>query len=183
MKALKGLLYAALALIALVLAIGLFLPKTAHVERSVGTTASPAVVYGIVSSFKQFNEWSPWADLDPRTKYSYSGPESGVGAKMAWTSEKPDVGSGSQEITATDPDRSVTIKLDFGSQGISTSTMTIVPEGSGSRVTWAFDASFEGNYLGRYFGLMFERFIGKDYEKGLAHLKLIAEKTAAENPV
>jgi hypothetical protein len=175
MKLLKGLFYAVLALLAAVLVIGLFLPKSAHVERSITTAASPATVYGIVSGFKRFNEWSPWFDLDPQARYTYSGPESGVGAKMAWASDKRDVGSGSQEITAVEPGRSVTTRLDFGSQGISTSTLTITPEGGGSRVVWAFDADFTGNFLGRYFGLMFEKFIGKDYEKGLARLKALAE--------
>jgi len=179
MKLLKGLFYAVLALLAAVLVIGLFLPKSAHVERSITTAASPATVYGIVSGFKRFNEWSPWFDLDPQARYTYSGPESGVGAKMAWASDKPDVGSGSQEITAVEPGRSVTTKLDFGSQGISTSTLTITPEGRGSRVVWAFDADFTGNFPGRYFGLMFDRFIGKDYEKGLARLKALAEVAPA----
>jgi hypothetical protein len=182
MKLLKGLFYAVLALLAAVLVVGLFLPKSAHVERSIATTAAPEAVYGIVSGFKRFNEWSPWSDLDPNTRYTYAGPESGVGAKMAWASDKPDVGAGSQEITAVEPGRSVTTKLDFGSQGISTSTLTITPEGSGSRIVWAFDADFTGNFLGRYFGLMFDKFIGKDYEKGLARLKALAETAPAVAP-
>jgi uncharacterized protein YndB with AHSA1/START domain len=174
-RLLKGLVYAALALAGLCLLVGLFLPSTAHVERTVTTSASPDTVYGIVSSYRRFNEWSPWFDLDPQARYTYSGPESGVGAKMAWTSDKQSVGSGSQEILAVEPGRMVKVKLDFGSQGTSVSTITIAPEGAGSRVTWAFDTSFEGNFPGRYFGLMFDKWIGSDYAKGLARLKALAE--------
>jgi hypothetical protein len=172
-------LYAALALAGLCVVVGLFLPGSAHVERSVVTSASPGTVYGIVSSYRRFNEWSPWFDLDPQARYTYAGPESGVGAKMTWTSDKQSVGSGSQEILAVEPDRMVKVKLDFGSQGTSISTLTIAPEGAGSRVTWAFDTSFEGNFPGRYFGLMFDKWIGGDYEKGLARLKSLAERAAA----
>jgi hypothetical protein len=160
----RRLFYAILALIGLGLAVGLFLPNAAHVERSITTRASPATVYGIVSGFKRFNEWSPWFELDPQAKYTYAGPESGVGAKMAWASDKPSVGSGKT-------------RLEFGDQGPSMSTLTITPADGGSRIVWAFDTSFEGNYFGRYMGLMFDRFIGKDYEKGLSKLKTIAEAT------
>jgi hypothetical protein len=45
---------------------------------------------------------------------------------------------------------------------------------SGSRVV-GMDSSFEDDYLGRYFGLFFDKLIGKDYEKGLAKLKALAE--------
>lgn len=178
MKALRVLFYTATAIIGLLLVAGLFLPTSAHVERSVVTSASPDAVFEIVSSFRRFNEWSPWFALDPQAKYTYTGPASGVGARMAWTSDKPEVGSGSQQIVAVEPGRSVTTRLDFGDQQ-ATSTLTIEAEGSGSRITWAFDTSLEGNFLGRYFGLFFDRMIGTDYEKGVAKLKAIAEAAPA----
>jgi len=139
MKILKRLLYAIVGLIAALPAIGLLLPNSAHVERSVTTTASPDTVYGIVNGFARFNEWSPWAGLDPG--------------------------------------RSVTTRLDFGSQGTATSKLEVVPEADGSRITWSFDTSFEGDFLGRYFGLLVDRMIGADYEKGLSRLEALAEAT------
>jgi hypothetical protein len=56
---------------------------------------------------------------------------------------------------------------------------TIEPEGDGSRVTWAFDTDLGMNPMARYMGLAFERFIGPDYERGLAKLKQLAEAAAA----
>lgn len=177
MRILKGLFYGLLALAALLLSAGLFLPKSAHVERSIRTTASPATVYALVNGFQHFNEWSPWSELDPNTKYGYSGPASGVGAKMTWSSDEANVGSGSQEILAVEPDRMVRIRLEFGDQGPSQSTLTIVPDGTGSTITWAFAADFSDRYFDRYIGLMFDKFIGPDYERGLARLKKVAEAT------
>lgn len=179
MRLLRVLFYAVSALIGLLLAVGLFLPTTAHVERAIVTSASPDAVYGIVSSFRRFNEWSPWFDLDPQAQYTYTGPETGVGAQVAWVGDPAKVGSGNQEIIAVDPGRSVTTRLDFGDEGPATAKITIEPDGTGSRVTWTFDTSFEGNFLGRYFGLFFDRWIGADYEKGLAKLKTVAEATPA----
>lgn len=180
MKFLKYAAWSTLGLAALLLAVGLFLPTSAHVERSIRTTASPDAIYAIVSGFQRFNEWSPWAGLDPETRYEYSGSATGVGARMNWSSEKPEVGSGSQEITAVEPGRSVTMRLDFDGQSAATSTMVIEPEaGGGSLVRWSFDTSFEDSFLMRYFGLMFDGMIGADYEKGLIRLKSIAEATPA----
>jgi hypothetical protein len=177
MNVVRRLFYVILSLIGLGLAVGLFLPDSAHVERTITTRASAATVYGVVNGFKRFNEWSPWFDLDPQAKYTYSGPESGVGAKMTWASDKPGVGSGRQEIVAVEPGRLVKTRLEFGGQGPSMSTLTITPADGGSRIVWAFDTRFEGDYFGRYMGLMFDKFIGKDYEKGLSKLKTIAEAT------
>ena len=179
MNVVRRLFYIVVALVGLCLAAGLFLPKLVHVERSIATSASPATVYGIVNGFKRFNEWSPWFEMDPQAKYTYAGPESGVGAKMTWSSQQSNVGSGSQEIVAVEPDQAVRIKLEFGGQGPSTSTLSITPEGGGSRIVWSFDASFKDDYFGRYMGLMFDKFIGRDYEKGLSKLKTIAEATPA----
>lgn len=179
MRFARGLLYSLACLAVLLLAAGLFLPKSAHVERSVVTTASADTVFGIVNGFARFNEWSPWVDEDPATKYTFSGPPTGVGAKMSWTSDKPEVGKGSQEIIAVEPGRSVTTQLDFGDQGRATSRIDLAGEAGGTRITWSFDTSFEDDYFGRYFGLFFDRLIGADYEKGLARLELLAESLPA----
>jgi len=175
MPMLRKLLLGLAVLLMLLLAAGLFLPQSAHVERSIVTSAPPERVFTLVDGFARFNEWSPWAELDPGTVYKYSGPPSGVGARMEWSSQDSSVGSGSQEVIAIEPGRSVTNRLDFGPQGQATARIDVVPEGSGSRVTWSMDSSFENDYLGRYFGLFFDKLIGKDYEKGLTKLKTLAE--------
>ena len=181
MKILKGLFFLILGLVALFFVTGLFLPKTAHIERSMTTAASPETVFGLVDGFKRFNEWSPWAGLDPNTKYTYSGPETGVGARMEWTSANPDVGNGSQEVIDVEPGQRVTNKLDFGMDNPTTATISLVPEGTGTRVTWTLDTDFSGSLLGRYFGLALDRMVGPDYEQGLAQLKAVAESTAPVN--
>jgi uncharacterized protein YndB with AHSA1/START domain len=177
MKILKGLFFSLLGVVVLFFVVGVFLPQAAHVERSITTSASPETVYGLVDGFKHFNEWSPWAGLDPATKYTYSGPETGVGARMEWSSANPDVGNGSQEVIAVEPGRRVTSKLDFGMDNPTTSTISLVPDGTGTRVTWTLDIDFSGSIIGRYFGLALDRMVGPDYEKGLARLKHVAEST------
>lgn len=182
MKVLKALFIVALAIVATFALIGVFLPKVATVERSTTIAATPETVYALVDGFKRFNEWSPWASLDPATKYAYSGPERGVGARMEWSSDNPDVGNGSQEIIAAEPGRSVTSTLDFGMDTPTTTTMVLAPEGTGTRATWTLKSDFSGSLVGRYFGLALDGMVGPDYEKGLAKLKALAESAQAPSP-
>lgn len=161
-------------LVALV-GIGFLLPQAARVERATVVAAPPATVFALVNSFRQFDRWSPWADRDPAMKVERSGAEFGVGAKYAWSGNRA-VGSGSQEIVASTPNREVRVKLAFGGfDGASEAVFTIVPEGEGSRVTWSLRTALGRNPVDRYFGLLMDRMVGPDYETGLARLKALAE--------
>jgi effector-binding domain-containing protein/uncharacterized protein YndB with AHSA1/START domain len=172
---LKKIFIILVAVIAILVVVGVFLPSSAHIERSITINAPPATVFTLVDGYSRFNEWSPWAEIDPETVYSYDGPTAGTGAKMSWTSSNPNVGTGSQQIVASEPYRRVETLIDFGAQGTAQAYFDLEPEGSGTRVTWGFDTRFGWNLFGRYLGLFFDRMIGPDYDKGLAKLKVLAE--------
>jgi len=140
---------------------------------------SPEEVFSVVNDMSRFNEWSPWAKLDPNTKYTMDGPPAGVGAKMSWTSANENVGNGSQEIIESTQYSLVKTKLDLGENGTAFATFTFAPGEGGTKVTWAFDSDMGMNPIARYMGFfLFDGMIGKDYEAGLANLKTIVEKTA-----
>ena len=174
MRILKALFITVAVVVIALVAIAFFLPKTSHVERSTLINRPASQVFGVLNDLHRFSAWSPWFDLDPAAKYTFSGPAAGVGAKFTWVGNK-DVGSGSQEIVATKPDESLKMQLDFGDMGRPTAEFFLVPVGSGTRVTWTLDQSFEGSLVGRYFGLMMDSMVGKDYERGLAKLKTLIE--------
>ncbi|QWF18221.1 SRPBCC family protein [Lysobacter capsici] len=169
---LKGLLYLVVLLAVVFVVGGFLLPASTHVERSISIARPPGEVHALLDSYKRFNEWSPWFELEPGAKYSYSGPESGVGAAMAWEGDK--VGKGAQRITESVPQQKVVNALDFdGTQA--TGTFTLKGEGDGTRVTWALDSDHGSNLVSRWFGLLLDSMVGKDYDKGLAKLKQVAE--------
>ena len=56
-----------------------------------------------------------------------------------------------------------------------------MPSTSGTKATWRFTANLDG-IPAKWFGLMSDRWIGADYEKGLAKLKAVAEKPEPEQP-
>jgi uncharacterized protein YndB with AHSA1/START domain len=180
MKVLKVLLVTLVALAGLLAAFGLLLPDRLDVERRTEVAAEQGLVYELVAGFDRFNEWSPWAGLDPATRYAVSGPPQGVGARMEWHSDTPRVASGSQEIVAANPPREVRIRLVFDGQGEAFSTLRLVPTGAGTRVSWRFSMELGMNPVTRWIGfLVADRSVGADYERGLARLKELAEAEAA----
>jgi len=170
-----------LLLIAVFVVTGYLLPKQVHIERSITVERPAAMMFEILNGYRHFNEWSPWAKRDPKALFTISGPESGVGARMSWSGDPQLVGSGWQQIVASKPYEQINIKLDFDAQGIADTGFTLVAQGDETAITWFFDSDLtEGvnyldSFLARYFGLLFDRWVGGDYEMGLANLKAYAE--------
>lgn len=175
MQLLKRVVLFLVVLILLLVTVSFFLPDHSHLERSIVIDADQQRVFETVSNIRTFNEWSPWANLDPEAKYSYSGPDAGVGAKMTWQSDKQSVGSGSMEITGMEPDRRVEMAIGFGDQGQARAYLDLEPVAGGTRVTWGFDSDHGYDPMARYFGLMMDKFLGPPYEQGLADLKRYVE--------
>jgi effector-binding domain-containing protein/carbon monoxide dehydrogenase subunit G len=175
MTILKKVVVALILIVVALAVVGLLLPRRAHVERSALVDAPRATIFAQLNGFRNFHKWSPWADKDPNAKYTFAGPDFGVGAKMSWSGDPKTVGSGSQEIVESRPYERVTTDLDFGPQGKGTAAFTLASEGSGTRVTWAFETDLGMNPVSHYLGLMFDRMIGPDYERGLVRLKTLAE--------
>jgi effector-binding domain-containing protein len=140
----------------------------------------PDQVFAVLNGFKRFNEWSPWAALDPKTVYRYEGPATGVGAKMSWTSDDPSVGAGSQQIVAAVPYSNIKTKLQFGPSSAD-ANYDIQDAPGGVQLTWSMQSNFGWDLAGRYFGLFFDRTVGRDFERGLSQLKALVEQLPAES--
>ena len=157
-------------------ALGSFLlPRVVTVERTVTIDAPATDIFPLVNSMQRTVEWSPWLEKDPNVVNTFTGPESGVGNKMAWASDSPDVGTGTQEIVESVENQKVTTALDFGAQGLATAEFLLTDSGGGTDVTWTLITDTGFNPMARIFGMMLDGFVGPDYEKGLANLKAVAE--------
>ena len=145
------------------------------VSRRTTVIADPARVHGLVDDFHLWTAWSPWEDLDPDLVREYAGPTAGVGARYAWSGNRK-AGQGSMEITSSTPD-AIGIRLQFFKPFRSTNevTFTLTPAVDGTEVVWLMSGRRTGLWglLGRLFPM--DRLIGKDFEKGLARLKAVAE--------
>ena len=155
-----------------------FLPRDVHVTRSIVIDRPAVAVFPFLNSLRRFNEWSPWSAIDPNVKIDFSGPETGVGAHMAWAGNSK-VGSGTQTITESVENTRVLVDLDFGDRGVAKASWLLSPAGEGTRVEWTLDTTVGDNPIGRYMGLFMDRIMGPDYERGLANLKQRVESNAA----
>ncbi len=151
------------------------LPKDVSVARSVEINAPASDVFPYLNSLKAGAEWSPWLGKDPEVQLAYSGPDEGVGAKLDWASEHPQVGTGSQSITASEADKLVSTAMDFGEMGTATADFQMVETGGKTTVTWGFQTDLGGNPVARWMGLMMDTWVGTDYEVGLSNLKTLVE--------
>ncbi len=178
MKFLKILLYIALSIVALIVALGIFAKKEYHIERSTEINAPKALVYEYARMFKNFEEWSPWTALDPAQKVTLSGSDGEVGAKHAWNGNDK-VGEGSQTITKITPDR-IDILTDFKRpfESQSPTFMAFEDKGGKTNITWGVDMKMSFPLNGLMMFTDVDKAMGKDYEMGLGNLKRITEEMA-----
>jgi len=177
----KRIFYVVLAACAAFMAGGYFLPGEAHVSRSIEIERPVTTVFTLLNRFEDFPAWSPWTDRDPEADYRFSGPSRGVGARMDWSGDPRQVGTGWMEITESRPNSHIRTRLVLEHQGEAETAFDIQRIAGGAELTWTFEADLTagqglfGAVLSRYFGLFFDRWIGGDFEKGLLRFKDYAE--------
>ena len=160
-----------LIVIALFVVIGLFLPASRTVSHSVETNRPMSTVNDILSSFTRFKDWNALINHDPRMQLTTSGPESGVGAALAFSSSQHSIGSGKWEIKEIVPGEKIVYALDTPGRG-KNKTMTFDFERTGQRkqnvkITQTFDVEYGYDLLGRYAGLYITDNVGEDMKLGL----------------
>lgn len=152
---------------------------TYTVARSTSIEATPSRVYEQIADFHKWTAWSPWEDLDPGLRRSYSGPQAGTGAGYGWSGNRK-AGQGSMHIVeAVEPSR-VRIDLLFEKpwKARNDTELRIEPEGSGSRVIWTMTG--KKTLVTRIMSIFksMDALVGPDFEKGLARLKTVSESAA-----
>jgi uncharacterized protein YndB with AHSA1/START domain len=151
----------------LLLAIGLVLPAHFRVERTVSVNAPADKVYSLLVDPR---EWKRWTAM----KINYGGPTAGVGARWSWESKTE--GNGTMEFTEALPNQRLGYRLSFPDYGMqSAGVVTIAPAGNGVRVSWTNEGEMGANPINRWFGLLMDRMVGKDFDAGLVNLKKLAE--------
>ncbi len=151
------------------------------VTRNKTIAALPARSYPLPVDLHEWQRWSPWEDLDPDLHRDYSGADSGVGAKYAWSGNRK-AGKGTMEvIEVTEPTRvAVAVAFEKPMSSTSTSVFTMAPRGAQTEVTWTMTGPHSMfSRIAAPLGL-FDRMIGKDFEKGLAALKSVAEVSGGQ---
>ena len=176
----KKLLLGLVAVIAIILVGASFQSDDMNISRSATIAAPPEAIFKVVNDFSQWDAWSPWSKLDPNMKKTLEGPKEGVGAIYKW-SGNDEVGEGSTTLTESKPSEKIGMKLDFVRPFAGTSDVqfTFVPEGTGTKVTWAMQSKkpFIGKVVGMFMDC--EKMCGDQFVEGLANLGKVATASAA----
>lgn len=162
--------------LAILLVVIITRPDNFKITRSAVISAPPQAVFVWVNDYHQWAAWSPWTKLDPQAKNTFAGPESGVGASLAWSGNS-DIGEGKQTITESTPRERVRMKLEFVRPfpGTSDVEFTFQPEAAGTRVTWTM--SGQADFMSKAISLVMDcdKMVGGSFEEGLANLKRVVE--------
>jgi len=178
MRFLKRLLIGLALLVATFLTVVWFQPDDYRVTRTTMIAAPVARVFEQVNDLKKWDDWSPWAKLDPSAKVTFSGPQSGPGASFTWDGNDK-VGAGTMTITESKPNQRIATRTDFTRPFAGTGSADFVFSEAGGRtnVIWSMfgTQSFIGKALCLFMPM--ETMLGPDFERGLAQLKQVSERT------
>ncbi|MFM7017008.1 MAG: SRPBCC family protein [Bacteroidota bacterium] len=175
MRILKIIGLSLLAIVLLIAIVGLFLPSTVSLERSIVVNASAEKTFEQVNTLKNWEQWNPFLKMDPNTKVAYNNIPSGAGATYSWASEK--TGEGTMLILKSTAPSSVQFQLEFKGQGLSQSEFRFSPEGTdATKVTWSFSSDIGNNPFSRVFWTFGTAMMKDAFDGGLKDLKTQAEK-------
>jgi effector-binding domain-containing protein/uncharacterized protein YndB with AHSA1/START domain len=157
-------------------------PTEYRVERHVTIDAPAELVFDHVNNHKLHDAWSPWERMDTTMEKSYEGPEAGVGAIYRW-SGNDSVGTGVLEITESVPHEYIKSTLTFTAPWESESTVEwdFVETDGGVMASWAVNGELPGFmfWMGEE---DMDEMMGKDFQRGLDMLKIVAEEKVANMP-
>jgi effector-binding domain-containing protein len=158
----------------LYLVVALVLPSKRHLVEKIETNRKLTIVFDSLNSLRRFKDWNPLVLRDPRVQLSYSGPETGVGARMDFVSKEEGLGKGSWEITESVPREKISYKINNEERGSNKRTsFTFKPTGRNNRnveITQSYDVDYGWDLLGRYSGMYVARHVGDDMKMGLARI-------------
>jgi len=180
MKFVKIIAILLLSIVGLAGIIGIFLPNHAKVERSIYIKSRATIVYELINNLNQWPSWSPWHQIDPNAIWNYSEPAFGKGAWYSWNSENHNLGSGKMSIDATVIDERVDLTLSMNGMGAAQIQFIIEGKGAQTKLSWILSKELGTNPYARYWGLLLDKMMGPDFEKGLETMKIIAEKRGAK---
>jgi hypothetical protein len=163
-----------LAIVVLLLVLVSFLlPRQYRVERSLVFKSEPAAILAPCVDLREWRKWGVWYQRDPEIKTTYSEQATGPGSWVSWESKQE--GNGKMTVTALTPTK-FTYLLEFPDYGMqSTGVMEVVPVEGAYKLVWSDEGDLGLNPINRWFGLMLDKFIGTDFETGLANLKKLVD--------
>lgn len=156
------------------LAVGFSLPAHRSYTHSVETNRPLNVVFDMLNGFQRFNDWNRMQQIDPNVKFTLSGPASGVGAKLEYSSLNPRVGKGSWELIESIPGEEIVYRLENSALGTN-KTMRFRFDRTGRsqrnvEIKQRYRVEYGMNLIGRYAGMYVASNVGDGIKASLRTL-------------
>ncbi len=140
-----------------------------NIKRSRVIKAPVEVVFENVNDFKNWENWSPWFEMDPTIVTSYPDTTSGVGSSYSWKGKD---GSGSMKNISAIQNKEIMQQVDFNSDSKPEVYWNFTKVDLGTEVTWGMRGK---NSFGEKFYWLFKGGIEKNtipiYDRGLELLE------------
>jgi hypothetical protein len=162
MTRLLELLVAIIIVFVLAVVFGALLPSHRHIERSADVSSPARQVFDVIDGFRTYPSWNAIKSYDHAVQLSFSGPESGPGSTVNWTSSDNRIGAGSLTVAA-DPapqqDTQVVWNLQNNWRGDNKKmTIDLTPSQNGKtlKITMGYDVDYGWDLPARYSGMYLE---------------------------
>ena len=150
--------------------VGILLPGTVEVTRSVEIEAPPEAVFPLLNDLERWAEWTPWGEVESRLE----GPPTGAGARRVW--DDAGLGSGSLTLVGSRPPAGVDYEVVVEDGAIRfEGTISVAAGAGGSVVTWTERADLGWNPLLGWTALTMDESQGRQLRESLDRLKARVE--------
>lgn len=163
------------------------LPGKLVVQESIQIDRHRSVVFPLAGNLASFQEWSPWARLDPAQEYTVQG-SAGAGQTAQFRSALSQIGQGAYEITRVKPNESVSMTARGGpaATGLDKAQLDVSfsDASGGAKTTWTITRDCGGapsSIPCRFVNFLSEASLRLAMTQGLARLKQIAETLPAQD--
>ena len=161
----KSARFVALVIVAVVgVVVGVIMPSSGHVERSLVVSKDLRQVYDVVNNFRTFPDYGVLRAYDPKTQYTLSGNAYGPGSEISWSSQDEKVGNGKLTIASAQPEfdkidpsvnsAEIIWNVDNAWRGNDKHfTLDLLRQGNTgklTRITWSYDVTYGFDLLARY---------------------------------
>ncbi len=164
------------AIAGVVVAVAATRPDRFEVRRAARIAAPAATIFPLIDHLRTMNIWNPFANRDPAMRGTYEGPERGPGAAFGFDGGKS--GTGRIEIVESIVPARVVMRLSMVRPMAAENQIVfeLAPAPGATEVTWSMSGKVP--LLARVIHLLLsmDRMVGREFERGLADLKVMAER-------
>ena len=154
--------------------LGLLIPNTYRIERSIVIHAPVNKVFTEVRDLKKWETWGPWKNSDPYIQVTYENPSEGEEVVRTWKSDKGSVRRGKQKIIEIIPNERIVIDDSIHGWVPSTTCWVFesIDDGKCTKITWSNQGKVHFINIYRKYGFLSTNSrLGMIYEKSLHRLK------------